>query len=87
MSFGRVEIVGIYNARSHLLEVWRAVAPAWLRKDRGTRDLFDSESGLPLLERRFARVERGGSAAARSCGSRATTCRPTSTPTSRWSAQ
>ena len=56
--------VGIYNARSHLLEVWRAVAPAWLRKDRGTRDLFDSESGLPLLERRFARVERrirGGS--------------------------
>jgi ubiquinone/menaquinone biosynthesis C-methylase UbiE len=56
--------VGIYNTRAHLLEVWRAVAPGWLRKDRGTRDLFDSESGLPRLERRFARVERrirGGS--------------------------
>ncbi len=69
MEFVRVlrpggRFVGIYNARSHLLEVWRAVAPAWLRKGRGTRDLFDSESGLPLLQRRFARVERrirGGS--------------------------
>jgi SAM-dependent methyltransferase len=55
---------GIYNAPGHLLEVWRAVAPDWLRKDRGTRGLFDSESGLPHLERRFAHVERrirGGS--------------------------
>ena len=50
--------VGIYNARSHLRELWRVVAPAWLRESRGTRDLFDSESGLPVLERHFARVER-----------------------------
>jgi SAM-dependent methyltransferase len=55
---------GIYNAPGHLREVWRAVAPDWLRADRGTRDLFDAESGFPQLERRFARVERrirGGS--------------------------
>jgi SAM-dependent methyltransferase len=56
--------VGIYNAPGHLRELWSVVAPAWLREDRGTRDLFDSESGLPVLERHFARVERrlrGGS--------------------------
>ena len=56
--------VGIYNTPNHLTELWRVVAPGWLREDRGTRDLFDSESGLPQLERHFASVERrlrGGS--------------------------
>ena len=55
---------GIYNAQGHLSELWRRVAPAWLREQGGTRNLFDSESGLPILERHFARVERefrGGS--------------------------
>lgn len=56
--------VGIYNTPNHLTELWRVVAPDWLHDDRGTRDLFDSESGLPFLERHFAHVERrlrGGS--------------------------
>jgi hypothetical protein len=38
--------------------VWTAAGAEW------ARDRFDSESGLPYLERRFARVERrirGGS--------------------------
>ena len=55
---------GIYNAPNHLRELWRVVAPDWLRESRGTRDLFDGESGLPVLERHFARVDRrfrGGS--------------------------
>ena len=74
---------GIYNARGHLLEVWRAVAPAWLRKARGTRDLFDSESGLPLLERalrssRAADPRRLGRVARTHA-----TCRTTSTRISR----
>ncbi len=49
---------GIYNAPDHLRELWRAVAPGWLRESRGTRDLFDAESGLPVLARHFARVDR-----------------------------
>jgi SAM-dependent methyltransferase len=56
--------VGIYNAPGHLRELWSVVAPDWLRESRGTRDLFDAESGQPVLERHFAGVERrltGGS--------------------------
>lgn len=56
--------LGIYNAPRHLREVWSRVAPDWLRDTRGTRNLFDSESGLAVLERHFPRVERlfrGGS--------------------------
>jgi SAM-dependent methyltransferase len=50
--------VGIYNAPAHLDEVWTAVGANW------ARDLFDADSGLPYLERHFAKVERlfcGGS--------------------------
>lgn len=50
--------VGIYNAPAHLAELWGATGTTW------ARDLFDSESGLAVLERHFARVERlfrGGS--------------------------
>jgi ubiquinone/menaquinone biosynthesis C-methylase UbiE len=50
--------VGIYNAPKHLHEVWNRVAPDWLRDTRGTRNLFDSESGLEVLERHFPQVER-----------------------------
>src|SRR5204863_133091 len=42
----------------HLRQVWEAVGADW------ARDEFDSETGLPLLERHFASVERlirGGS--------------------------
>ena len=49
---------GIYNARSHLREVWDAVGAEW------ARDKFDADSGLPYLERHFGTVERrirGGS--------------------------
>jgi SAM-dependent methyltransferase len=49
---------GIYNTPAHLRELWDAVGADW------ARDRFDAESGLPYLERRFARVERrirGGS--------------------------
>jgi SAM-dependent methyltransferase len=49
---------GIYNAPSHLHEVWEAVGAEW------ARDEFDAESGLPYVERHFGRVERlirGGS--------------------------
>lgn len=49
---------GIYNTPAHLREVWRAAGASW------ARDRFDSEQGLPFLERHFARVERrirGGS--------------------------
>ncbi|HEY7397468.1 MAG TPA: class I SAM-dependent methyltransferase, partial [Gaiellaceae bacterium] len=55
---------GIYNARGHLRELWRRVAPDRLRAQGGSRELFDAGSGLPILERHFARVERlfrGGS--------------------------
>jgi SAM-dependent methyltransferase len=44
--------VGIYNAPAHLEEVWTAVGAVW------ARDLFDADTGLPYLERGFARVER-----------------------------
>ncbi|HST16137.1 MAG TPA: class I SAM-dependent methyltransferase [Gaiellaceae bacterium] len=56
--------VGIYSAPAHLRELWSVVAPDWLRDSRGTRDLFDAESRLPVLERHFATVDRrfrGGS--------------------------
>jgi len=43
---------GIYNAPQHLVELWQAVGAEWGRDD------FDSESGLVLLRRHFARVER-----------------------------
>jgi SAM-dependent methyltransferase len=49
---------GIYNTPAHLRQVWEAVGADW------ARDEFDSETGLPLLERHFASVERlirGGS--------------------------
>ena len=49
---------GIYNAPSHLRELWEAVGAQW------ARDRFDAESGLPYVERRFANVRRlirGGS--------------------------
>jgi SAM-dependent methyltransferase len=49
---------GIYNTPEHVREVWDAVGADWMR------DEFDSESGLPYLERHFASVERlirGGS--------------------------
>jgi len=49
---------GIYNAPAHLREVWDAAGAGW------ARDAFDADSGLPYLERRFAKVERlirGGS--------------------------
>jgi len=43
---------GIYNTPAHLREVWEAVGAVW------ARDSFDSENGLPLLQRQFSRVER-----------------------------
>jgi SAM-dependent methyltransferase len=49
---------GIYNAPSHLRELWEAVGAQW------ARDRFDAESGLPYVERHFANVRRlirGGS--------------------------
>jgi SAM-dependent methyltransferase len=49
---------GIYNAPTHMAELWEAVGAEW------ARDTFDSETGVEALERRFARVERrlrGGS--------------------------
>jgi len=55
---------GIYNASTHLRELWSIVAPDWLRESRGTRNLFDADSGLLVLERHFASVDRrfrGGS--------------------------
>jgi SAM-dependent methyltransferase len=44
--------VGIYNGTDHLREVWDAVGATW------AHDRFDAETGLPLLEQVFARVER-----------------------------
>jgi SAM-dependent methyltransferase len=55
---------GIYHAAGHLRELWSLVAPDWLRESRGTRDLFDADSGLPVLEGHFEHVDRrfcGGS--------------------------
>jgi SAM-dependent methyltransferase len=45
--------VGMYNHSDHLAEVWRLVAdPVW------DEDPFGCETGLPVLRRHFARVER-----------------------------
>ena len=43
---------GIYNTPEHLRQLWDAVGAEW------ARDEFDSETGLPFLERQFGRVER-----------------------------
>lgn len=43
---------GIYNTPDHLHEVWSAVGADW------ARDAFDSESGLPYMERHFEGVQR-----------------------------